>query len=200
MKDWIPSLTYPELHQQWMIQLCLHNFSLQLPSLFRNFLCTSSPWLLLTSASPSQTNTFPSLNQMLTMSRKSPSLHCHPVAFLTAFVKWISQVWGPVLYLAPHTPGGLQVVLVDLVDSRWSPPGFHKNSHITPDFSGVHLESTWSPLDSIWTPIRLHMNFTKILDKCYKIICTLDTLMHFLILVQTWIVARENQSILYRTT
>ena len=50
-----------------------------------------------------------------------------------------------VLYLAPHTPGGLQVVLVDLVDSIWSPPGFHKNTHITTEFSGVHLESTWSP-------------------------------------------------------
>ena len=50
-----------------------------------------------------------------------------------------------VLYLAPHTPGGLQVVLVDLVDSSWSPPGFHTNSHITTEFSGVHLESTWSP-------------------------------------------------------
>ena len=78
-----------------------------------------------------------------------------------------------VLYLAPHTPGGLQVVLVDLVDSSWSPPGFHKNSHITTEFSGVHLESTWSLLESIWTPIKLHMNFTKILDKCYKVICTL---------------------------
>ena len=31
-----------------------------------------------------------------------------------------------VLYLAPHTPGGLQVVMVDLVDSIWSPSGFHK--------------------------------------------------------------------------
>ena len=70
----------------------------------------------------------------------------------------------PVLYLAPHTPGGIQVVLVDLVDSRWSPPGFHKNSHISTEFSGVHLESTWSPLDSIWTPSGLQldsMNFTK---------------------------------------
>ena len=66
-----------------------------------------------------------------------------------------------VLYLAPHTPGGLQLVLVDLVDSIWSPPGFHENSHITTESSGVHLESTWSSLDSIWTPIRLHMNFTK---------------------------------------
>ena len=54
----------------------------------------------------------------------------------------------PVLYLAPHTPGGLQVVLVDLADSTWSPPGFHKNSHITTESSGVHLESTWSSLDS----------------------------------------------------
>ena len=78
-----------------------------------------------------------------------------------------------VLYLAPHTPGGLQVVLVDLVDSIWSPPGFHKNSHIATEFSGVHLESTWSPLESIWTPFRLHVYFTKTLDKCYEIICTL---------------------------
>ena len=34
------------------------------------------------------------------------------------------RVWQgskAVLYLAPHTPGGLQVVLVDLVESIWSP-------------------------------------------------------------------------------
>ena len=46
--------------------------------------------------------------------------------------------------------------LVDLVDSIWSPPGFHKNRHITTEFSGVHLEFTWSPLKSIWTPHELY--------------------------------------------
>ena len=60
--------------------------------------------------------------------------------------------------------------------------------------------SRWTSWWIWWTPPRVHMNFTKILDKCYKIICTIDTLMHFLIQVQTWIVARENQSILYRAT
>jgi len=61
-----------------------------------------------------------------------------------------------VLYLAPHTPGGLQVVLVDLVDSIWSPPGFYENSHITTKFSGVHLESTEVQMDSNWTPHEPH--------------------------------------------
>ena len=65
-----------------------------------------------------------------------------------------------VLYLAPHTPGGLQVVLVDLVNSIWSPPGFHKNSHITPHFSGVHLESTWSSPGVHWTPSGLQLDST----------------------------------------
>ena len=36
--------------------------------------------------------------------------------------------------------------------SRWSPPGFHKISHITTEFSGVHLEFTGVHLDSNWTP------------------------------------------------
>ena len=68
----------------------------------------------------------------------------------------MEYVIDAVLYLAPHTPGGLQVVLVDLVDSSWSPPGFHKNGHITTEFSGVHLESTWSPLES--TGVHLDSN------------------------------------------
>ena len=88
-------------------------------------------------------------------------------AKLTAVVNWKvpEDASHPVLYLAPHTPGGLQVVLVDLVGSRWSPPGFHKNSHIATEFSAVHLESTWSSLESRWNPIRLHMYFTKFLNQ-----------------------------------
>ena len=85
----------------------------------------------------------------------------------------ITPCTNAVLYLAPHTPGGLQVVLVDLVDSRWSPPGFHKISHITTEFSGVHLESTWSSLESKWTPTGVHIKLTKILFKCYDVTCTL---------------------------
>ena len=49
-----------------------------------------------------------------------------------------------------------------------------QNSQITTKFSGVHLESTWSSLESIWTP---HMNLTKSLDKCHKLV--MYTIIHF---------------------
>ena len=95
----------------------------------------------------------------------------HPPVFLTnssfyreivqdAFYRGLGHAiqWydSSVLCLAPHTPGGLQVVLVDLVDSIWSPPGFHKNSHITTELCGVHLEFTGVHLDSNWTPHEPH--------------------------------------------
>jgi len=73
-----------------------------------------------------------------------------------SLVLWIVSVHRTVLYLAPYTPGGLQVVLVDLVDSLWSPPGFYENSDITTKFFGVHLESTGVQMDSNWTPHEPH--------------------------------------------
>ena len=56
--------------------------------------------------------------------------------------------------------------------SRWTPGGVHQDSTKLVILLLNFLESTWSPLDSIWTPTGLHIKLTQILYKCYNVTCT----------------------------